>query len=309
MPKSKFQQALEASLAEIPFSELQNLQKLPALNTLLAPLLTTATPVKTFSECTPADITKALELDLTHVRKVAWELPNDVTLPTLTTTYRNMVGRKVAHWNENAEATTRTSIDNILLEALTKQTAGGKALQCYGEVFVRARFGQKLHLNVKADYYLSYADPFSDDGLQSLLVAGEAKALGEARNIYQLIGYCGVIHRHRKAIKRPNATVYGFICDGAVWEFVRIDNQSVVWTSPTITEPAKILAWLGYVIECARHSSTSSSPAVSEEDLAKDANFEIQVERFATSSRFTLDDDEVDDEEEAEAYKRAIGRK
>ncbi|KAJ3173002.1 hypothetical protein HDU88_004461 [Geranomyces variabilis] len=61
-----------------------------------------------------------------------------------------------------------------------------------------------------------------------MLLAGETKPAGGERPLWQIIAYCGMLHKLRlkhveSSLYSHNATIYGFVTDSIVWEFVRID--------------------------------------------------------------------------------------
>ncbi|RKO86097.1 hypothetical protein BDK51DRAFT_34459 [Blyttiomyces helicus] len=125
---------------------------------------------------------------------------------------------------------------------------------------------------------------------------GEATSV---QNIWQLVAYCGMIHKARLAQKEQNSTVYGFLTDGETWEFVRIDNESNVWTTKVSTL-RKAMTWLRYILDCAQKSTPSSTPTTSKSDLRNDElkNFKLGVERFRTTDG--VDQSEVEEYEEDE---------
>ncbi|RKO85398.1 hypothetical protein BDK51DRAFT_34710 [Blyttiomyces helicus] len=114
--------------------------------------------------------------------------------------------------------------------------------------------------------------------MSTMLVCGEAKC------------------RARKLANRPNATVYGFLTDSVFWEFVRIDNESKVWTA-SVSSLTDAITWLRYILDCAERSTPSTTPTTSNDDLRNNEldNFKIVVERFRT-----IEGDESEDEEEEE---------
>ncbi|RKO83486.1 hypothetical protein BDK51DRAFT_49915 [Blyttiomyces helicus] len=129
-----------------------------------------------------------------------------------------------------------------------------------------------------------------------MLVCGEAKCYLAEMNIWEIVAYCGVIHKARKLAGRPNSTVYGFLTDSVFWEFVRIDNKSKVWTSLVVSEE-DAPTWLMYILDCAERSTPSTTPTTSNDDQRKNEldNFKIVVERFRT-----IEGDDSEDESEEE---------
>lgn len=270
------------------------------------------------SACTAMDIEDVLQLDVSRVRKDAfqWELPVDVEKCVPSKWFRQAM-TMLQPWNSNSDATTRTKIDIFLLDVTAhanKKSENDSGIGCWGEMSLSAcRDG--MQLNGRGDYFLGYGRGEGGKSLHTLLIAGEAKARGASMSIWQIIAYCGIIHNIRKTRpESPNSTVYGFITDGAVWEFVRIDNDGKVWTSAPKTNETEVETWLAYLIHCSRRCTPSATPTSSLSVLyhAELDPFEAVVEKFITlpeingpqdDDNCTDDDDCTDDEEEAVAFR------
>ncbi|KAI8998177.1 hypothetical protein BC832DRAFT_566393 [Gaertneriomyces semiglobifer] len=198
---------------------------------------------------------------------------------------------------------TRTMIDLILLDVLSHidkdRPSIDQKMSCWSEISVSFKSGgEKLH--GRGEYLLGYSPTdVALDSLHTLLLAGEAnKVVGAERPIWQIVGYCGMLHM----VINPSvdSTVYGFITDSAIWEFVRVDNAGKIFTSDPLTNLSDVETWLGYLIESARKSMPTASPPVSPEDLS---NFEINVERYTTGQPHGLaGEDDDDDEAAAKAF-------
>ncbi|RKO91915.1 hypothetical protein BDK51DRAFT_43937 [Blyttiomyces helicus] len=129
---------------------------------------------------------------------------------------------------------------------------------------------------------LGYGDLSNKTDINSILVCGEAKCNNSPQNIWQIVAYCGIVHKARLTQKKQNSTVYGFVTDAKVCEFVRIDNESKFGTSAKASTLRKTMTWLRY---CAQKSIPSSTPATSKSDLPNNQlkNFKLVVERFRTT--------------------------
>ncbi|RKO89065.1 hypothetical protein BDK51DRAFT_25694 [Blyttiomyces helicus] len=108
-----------------------------------------------------------------------------------------------------------------------------------------------------------------------MLVCEEAKCYGAETNIWQIVAYCGIIHKARKLAGRFNSTVYGFVTNSAAWQFVRIDNKSTVWTSSDL-DNFQIIRERFRTIEIGDKSEDESRE---EEDEAQDKKGEVVEDR------------------------------
>jgi hypothetical protein len=319
MAKSKFQLAMEEQIAVIPKQEKDALQNLPWLKSFLEPLMQQSIVEASIRDCTGADIVRVLGLDVSKVlvERWQWELPADAAkcIPSKWF-YRSF--RMLDRWNRNAEATTRTAIDLTLLDVLNSEVfkdQDGCRLQCWGEISLSAT-GGGMKLSGRADYFLGYGrgSHAAQQSLHTMLIAGEAKAPGAALNFWQIIAYCGIIHKLRKNCPdSPNSTVYGFLTDSYGWRFIRVDNDSTVFTSDLIARKEDVHTWLAYLIRCAERSTPPATPTSSDSDLylSELQDFKVVVERFRTldDKREPPEEDsesDVDDSLEAELYIRQV---
>ncbi|KAJ3045314.1 hypothetical protein HK097_001233 [Rhizophlyctis rosea] len=187
-------------------------------------------------------------------------------------------------------------------------------------------------LSGRGDYFIGYSQSSDvEQALQMLLLAGEAKVLDGEKNIGQIIAYCGILHlvsngcgdllptfskfdfcilklRKQHVASTPTShksTIYGFITDSSVWEFVRVDNFGSVVTSGPIVKAPEVLTWLAYLLTSARSSIPTASPDISLEGLS---NFAYRVERFTvgTDDWMKMEEEVVDDEEEYRAFEKAF---
>ncbi|KAJ5427109.1 Restriction endonuclease type IHsdRN-terminal [Penicillium sp. CMV-2018d] len=96
----------------------------------------------------------------------------------------------------------------------------------------------------RADYILWYRETHAMSEKAIKLVIVEAKkegmvSAGEA----QLLGYMGIVHQERKALRKVNAVVYGMASDGDGFHFYQINNDSEVWSNYPITTEGKCLIY------------------------------------------------------------------
>ena len=266
-------------IKEIPSEERKKLSDLPWLNSFVNQIGPPSTIRQMrIRDCEASDINTCLNLNTDCVRKNkhAWILPETFNGATPSKWFQK--SKKIVDdvWNTNSEATTRTVIDLNLMEIL-KQDPSLRPFGCWGEVSITFQ-GGGIQLNGKSDYFLGYGVP-GNETLEGMLVGGEAKARGQMFNIWQIIGYCGIIHNIRKSKSKITCTVYGFVTDSSIWEFIRIDNDSVVYTSSPIANNEEILSWLKYILHCAMLSTPTANPYNSESELKE---FSIKIEKFWT---------------------------
>ncbi|RKO92415.1 hypothetical protein BDK51DRAFT_41737 [Blyttiomyces helicus] len=92
-------------------------------------------------------------------------------------------------------------------------------------------------ISSRADYVIGHGGGSTAEYLSTMLVCCEATARHLPLNIWQIVENCGIVHKARLLEGRHNATVYEFITDGRLWDSVRIDNESRVWTAAVASVP------------------------------------------------------------------------
>ncbi|KAI8825234.1 uncharacterized protein EV422DRAFT_606009 [Fimicolochytrium jonesii] len=290
MKRTKLHQQLEELLAKLPEEEEQALKNLPYLSSILRTLAPKVNSVAV-RDCTDKDIRRVLQLDTSAVKRTnpSWALPEDVPRYSPTKWLKSSWAMIDKFWNLNSENSTRTIIDLFLLDVMAQaqnreQDESAKIMSTWTEVSL-----SHIHEDFK-------------DALHTMLFVGEAKVAGGERSLWQIIAYCGMLRKLRlkHVASSPyshNATIYGFVTDSIVWEFVRVDNNGKVFLSPAITSHIDVQTWLGYTLKCARQSTRTASPAVSQAELQE---FSISIERFRKLA-MPNPDDEDDPEEDARA--------
>ncbi|RKO93878.1 hypothetical protein BDK51DRAFT_37727 [Blyttiomyces helicus] len=227
-----------------------------------------------------------LSLDTSRVSKGSlwWKLPEDVVKHEPSLWFKKAIRLVDKSWKKNSESTTRTHIDLILLAVLKHKKS--EKIACWGEVRLTWTGGTKI-LTGYSDYVLGYGGGTTHEYMSTMLVCGEAKCYLAEMNIWQIVAYCGVIHKARKLAGRPNSTL------------VRIDNKSKVWTSLVVSEE-DAPTWLRYILDCAKRSTPFTTPTTSNDDLRNNEliNFKIVVERFRTNEWDESEDEQDEDQEE-----------
>ncbi|RKO90823.1 hypothetical protein BDK51DRAFT_41873 [Blyttiomyces helicus] len=271
----------------------------PELMAILSELRSIEKETIRIGDCKEKHIEEILSLNISRVRNplLRWMLPKGVIKHEPSQWLKDALHVFFKRWHRNSENTTRTLIDLMLLDVLdhSAERIGG-----WGEVELSWTDGPII-LTGYSDYVLSYGDLSDKTDMSSVLVCGEAKCSDAKQNIWQIVAYCGIVHKARLALEKQNVTVYGFMTDGDSWEFVRIDNESNVWTTKVSTL-RKAMTWLRYILDCAQKSTPSSTPTTSKTDLRKKElkNFKLVVERFRTMDGVDESEDDEDEEEEEE---------
>ena len=201
------------------------------------------------------------------------------------------------HWKKNSENTTRTFIDLVLADVLARQKTEltSQALVCFGGLPLKwpleATLKNKIAgINGISDYCIGYDN--EKKTLDTLLFVIEAKRPNEKWNIYQLIGYMGILQQHRiKKMKKrketKNCTIYGILSDSELWQFFRLDNFGKAWSSEPLYFPSRqeeIWNWINFLIDCSKNSTPSATPTASISALH---HFERDVEKFEIDYDFS----------------------
>ncbi|RKO91015.1 hypothetical protein BDK51DRAFT_28303 [Blyttiomyces helicus] len=286
--------AIKARFNELPEDKIAAaVVDYPALKAIVSEIRSGKKPSVRIQDCTEQNVADILELDVSMVHSLPsmWKLPADVK-PCSPSSWLKTASRMMGPWKQNSENTTRTRIDQILLDVLHHTPL--PKLSCWGEVLLKWDGGKKS-LTGSADYVLGYGGRSQCEYMESILVCGEAKRSGAAWNIWQIVAYCGVVHKSRIAQGKQNTTVYGFLTDSSFWEFIRIDNNSQVWTAKVAGE-GDAMTWLAYILDCAQKSTPSDTPTASLEDMTRELeNFAVVVGRIETGDENLEEDDEEED--------------
>ncbi|KAJ5348899.1 uncharacterized protein N7506_002152 [Penicillium brevicompactum] len=79
----------------------------------------------------------------------------------------------------------------------------------------------KVLLSARPDYRIWYGD-WEQLALNVVIVEAKRIDIG----LSQALGYMGCIHREWKEFSKSNCTVYGFACNGTIFWFLKISNES-----------------------------------------------------------------------------------
>lgn len=238
--------------------------------------------VKNATERLVQGILKIDTADVNKMNRRVWSLPESEIIEE-DHCISECLKKLESVWNRDSESTTRTFIDLILLDILSRQNFDFEfKFNCFGEVS-----GLKYPENPsenddwfsgRADYFLGYG--LGAKSLETLLICVEAKAGNGRWNIWQLIAYMGIIHKKRQEKSKINANVYGIFTNSINWQFFRIDNTSKVWASDTINITSRrneIWSWMSYIIDI----SSKSTPTNSMANLKSlEHHFERDIEQF-----------------------------
>ncbi|TPX63500.1 hypothetical protein SpCBS45565_g06585 [Spizellomyces sp. 'palustris'] len=172
----------------------------------------------------------------------------------------------------DSEALPRSFLDTYILEALQHTQPSERPLTCYGEVSVsQTNPSVNLTLSGDVDYVLAYGNARKTQ-IQSILLLAVAKSrilpIG-GWTILQLLAYMAIVYRARKETKKINPGVFGFMTNGHVWIFCRIDNDGKVYQSANYTGTEVVLRNLAFVLDASKIASPSTTPFGSDENLAE----------------------------------------
>ncbi|CAI7603802.1 unnamed protein product [Penicillium viridicatum] len=122
----------------------------------------------------------------------------------------------------------------------------------------------------RADYTLWYRETrrMSEKAINLVIVEAKKEGMVSAGEA-QLLGYMGIVHQERKALRKVNAVVYGMSSDGDEFHFYQINNDSE-WTTVSYrthgTNYGKVVDLLTYIMQ----EAISLSPFVSKNVSAED---------------------------------------
>jgi hypothetical protein len=300
---TKYQKTLQSCVEMIPYEQSQQAKSIPGIALLLEKITADKAVCKPLRGCTEEDIKDILGLDTTEVsgnnRKV-WILPEGVQKRSPSNQVKPILALLSKYWKPNSENTTRTLIDMVILDVIDhgQDDIGPKnPLLVYGEVHCEFTDHDKnLGFNEFCDYGLGY-----DIKRGGVTIGIEAKKLDEKMDIWQIIGYVGILHKYRVAKSDSNITTcYGVVTDSSLWQFVKIDDTGKIFTSRKIDctqNWIEIWTWMNYILQNARRISATSTPASSLEHISK-GNFSVVVESFAVDSGTNVDDDDESNDQE-----------
>jgi hypothetical protein len=201
--------------------------------------------------------------------------------------FLELLGRMDKCWNRNKEATTRTYIDQVILDVLwgRKDILRDRDRRCKGYRPFGEVWSKTDEYAGSSDYMLGYGT--DDSELTSMLLTIEAKCyLGDTKP-WQLLAIMSHFQLLRMHAQKKIHTIFGILTDSDIYRFFRLDENHKVWRSKPYTMQGDMnIIWefIDYMIDTAEKMTPTSTPLGSHADLFQDASFSRYIERFQIQS-------------------------
>jgi len=163
-------------------------------------------------------------------------------------------------WIRDSEATTRTYIDQVILDViynrgdiLTDEKRKSKKYNSFGEVWSKKE-NQKA--TRAAEYMIGYGS--SNKELQSMTFIVQAKKYEGDRVPWQLLATMAHFQEIRKDAQKKTYDIFGILTDSDKWEFFHLDQQCKIWKSKTYSfgiEKIHIWKFIDFIIDLSEKMS------------------------------------------------------
>lgn len=210
--------------------------------------------------------------------------------------YLELLDRLQQFWNRNKEATTRTYVDQVILDVLwgrkeikREEKRKNKSYTTFGEVWSKTdEYGGS------ADYMLGYG--LLDTNLPTFLIVVEVKCYQTNSLPWQLLSIMSHLQKVRKDAQKKIYDTFGILTDSEFWQFFHLDQHHKIWISKRYdfgSEMTCVWKFIDFIIDTAEKMSPTSTPFNSQADLFNtDPAYKKYIARFqrVPQAIFNVDD-------------------